>query len=128
MSIYRHMYTQIHMHTHPNKISLCNFVNHILKYYFQEKELVCTTEKSLEGCKSGSDPLFQKNFVIFELLIFESWYTDRLCLFTDCFMQFFVEFGNQNFSSVRIFVFRETAKFLLHFIVDNLLIFFSEKC
>ena len=81
MSIYRHMYTQIHMHTHPNKISLCNFVNHILKYFhlfifFQEKELVCITEKSLEGYKLGSGPVFQRNLVIFELVIFESRYTD----------------------------------------------------
>ena len=35
-----------------------------------------------------------------------------ICLFADHFKQVSVKFPNQNFPSVRIFVFRKTAKFL----------------
>ena len=41
-------------------------------------------------------------------MVSESRFADRLCLFVDHFKQFFVKFANQNFPSVRIFVFRET--------------------
>ena len=39
-------------------------------------------------------------------------FADRLCLFPDHCKQSFVKFANQNFSSVCIFVFQETTKFL----------------
>ena len=39
-------------------------------------------------------------------------FADWLCLFADHFKQFFVKFTNQNFHSIKTFVFRETTKFL----------------
>ena len=39
-------------------------------------------------------------------------YRVQLCLFTDNYKQFPVKFKNQNFPSVKIFVFEETKKFL----------------
>ena len=39
-------------------------------------------------------------------------FADRLCLFADHFKQFFVKFAKQNFPSIRIFLFRETTKFV----------------
>ena len=38
---------------------------------------------------------------------------DQLCLSTDHFKQFSVEFVSQNFPSFRIFVYRETTKFVV---------------
>ena len=48
-------------------------------------------------------------------MICESRFVDWLCLFVDHFKTFFVKFVNQNFPSVRIFVFRETTKFPFRF-------------
>ena len=51
----------------------------------------------------------------FELAFHESRFTDQLCPFAEYFKQFFVKFANQNLHSFpsRIFVFRETKKFLI---------------
>ena len=38
---------------------------------------------------------------------------DQLCLFTDHFKQFSVKFVSQNFPSFKIFVYRESTKFLV---------------
>ena len=43
-----------------------------------------------------------------------------LCHSADHFKQFFVEFMNQNFTSVRIFVFQETTKFLFSLTVCHI--------
>ena len=51
------------------------------------------------------------NLVICTSLQFVDW----LCLFADHIKYFFVNFANQNFLSIRIFVFRETKKFLFTF-------------
>ena len=47
----------------------------------------------------------------FELANLKSRFMDRLYFFADHFKPIFVKFANQNFRSVRIFVFRETTKF-----------------
>ena len=48
----------------------------------------------------------------FKLAIRESQFADRIYLFADRFKHFFVKFTNQHFPSARIFVMRETTKFL----------------
>ena len=48
----------------------------------------------------------------FKLAICQLRFENQLCLFPDNCKQFVVKFANQNFPFVRIFVFRETAKFL----------------
>ena len=48
----------------------------------------------------------------FELAIFESHFTYRLCLFANHFKQVFVKFANKNFPLVKIFICKETSKFL----------------
>ena len=44
--------------------------------------------------------------------IYELQFVDQLCLSVDHFKKCFVKFANQNFPSVRIFVFQEKMKFL----------------
>ena len=55
------------------------------------------------------------SYARFKLAIRKSQFVDRLCLLPDYFKEFFVKFANQNFPSVKIFVFRETTKFLFTF-------------
>ena len=55
---------------------------------------------------------FSKSSSRSELVIHRSWFSNQLCLFADNLKHFFVKISDQNFHSVRTFVFSKTTKFL----------------